>query len=122
MDPRSLAARLIAVTFVFDTHTEWTVNIPKSYSIYSVLGILGKRLSVMPLQLVLVWETGERDPLAHGGNADSILEWDSDEEESVTVQSEADSVARDVEMAAGTRTMGTYIDGHDARIRVEKRL
>lgn len=75
----------------------------------------------MPLQLLLVWETGERDPLAQSGNVDGILEWDSDEEESDTVQPETNSVAREVEMAAGTRTMGTYIDGHDARIRVERR-
>lgn len=76
----------------------------------------------MPLQLLLVWETGERDPLAHGAYVEGITEWDSDEEESDTTGSETNSVAREVEIVAGARTMGTYVEGLEARVRVERRL
>lgn len=121
IDPRSLAARLIDVTFVFDAYHQWEVKVPKSLSIYSVMGMLGKRLGVMPTHVRLAWETGERDPLGHGGNNEGLSGWDSDEAESELDEPQTYSVAREVELVASTRTLGTYIEGREARVRVERR-
>ncbi|KAM3418543.1 hypothetical protein BST61_g4520 [Cercospora zeina] len=122
IDPRSLAARLVTVTFVFGDHSTWSVKIPKAFNIYSVLGMVGKKLHVMPLELRLIWETGERDPIALREGQEGIEEWDSDDEEEIAKSKvDANSVAREVELVAGTRALGTYIEGREARVRVEQR-
>ncbi|CAK1356108.1 unnamed protein product [Cercospora beticola] len=122
IDPRSLAARLVDVTFVFTDRPEWQIRIPKSFNIYSVLGMVGKKLGVMPLELRLIWETGERDPIGLNQDQTGIEEWDSDEEEDGDETRVAEnSVAREVELVAGTRTLGTYIEGREARVRVERK-
>lgn len=111
----------MTVNFVFADNSTWSVKIPKAFNIYSVLGMVGKRLNVMPLELRLIWETGERDPVALSEGQEGIEEWDSDEEEETDEsKNEANSVAREVELAAGTRTLGTYIEGREARVRVER--
>lgn len=85
------------------------------------MGMLGKRLGVMPTLVRLAWETGERDPLGHGGNSEGLTGWDSDEAESELDEPQTYSVAREVELVASTRTLGTYIEGREARVRVERR-
>ncbi|KAK5134122.1 hypothetical protein LTR08_006897 [Meristemomyces frigidus] len=131
LDPNSLAARLIMLTFtltsptITHTHTDttWTDSFPQTASIYAVLGAVGKRLAVMPLQLRLVWETGERDPLAlNDGNAPEW--WDSSDDEAEgdgAVGAEMEMGAREVELVAGTRALGTWVEGQKARVRVEVR-
>lgn len=110
------------VTFVFTDRPEWQVKIPKSFNVYSVLGMVGKRLSVMPLELRLIWETGERDPIGLNQDQTGIEEWDSDEEEDGDeIKIDENSVAREVELVAGTRTLGTYIEGREARVRIERK-
>ncbi|GIZ40872.1 hypothetical protein CKM354_000419300 [Cercospora kikuchii] len=122
IDPRSLAARLVDVTFVITDHSDWQVKIPKSFNIYSVPGMVGKKLSVMPLELRLIWETGERDPIGLNQDQTGIEEWDSDEEgDGDDIKIGESSAAREVELVAGTRTLGTYIEGREARVRVERK-
>jgi hypothetical protein len=125
VDPASLAARLVPVTFHVAAASSkhagytWTQDIPRSASVYSLLGRVSKKLNVMPLGLRLVWETGERDPVAAGGSAGDAPEyWDSDDGEDEDV-GKGEWVAREVELAAGTRAVGSYLEGAGGTVRVE---
>ena len=144
VDPKSLAARLVSVTFhlavavaatavpstnqqplaskSFEKGFTWTEDIPRSASVYSLLGRVGKKLNIMPLCLRLVWETGERDPVGSvGGKAGDAPEcWDSSEEEDEgEVAARGEWVAREVELTAGTRAVGSYLEGSGGLVRVE---
>jgi hypothetical protein len=87
--------------------------------VYALLGRVGKRLEISPLKLRLIWETGERDPVRRGGDASDAPEWwdSSDEEDESAAGSEW--VAREVQLVAGTRMVGSYFEGRTARVRVE---
>lgn len=133
IDPASLAARLVRVTFhlasdsakhpisskSFEADYTWTEEVPRSTSIYSLLGRVGKKLDVMPLSLRLVWETGEKDPVGAGGSAGDAPEyWDSSDGEDES-EGKGEWVAREVELAAGTRAVGSYLEGLGGTVRVE---
>ncbi|KAK3624041.1 hypothetical protein LTR56_021236 [Elasticomyces elasticus] len=131
LDPDSLAARLVKITFVSGA-VEWTEELPKSFSMYAILGVVGKKLGVMPLRLRLVLETGERDPVGMASEGYGGPEWwHSDDEDSADEDGRVSShaggtdqaswVAREVEMPPGTRALGTYVEGMAARVRVETR-
>lgn len=132
VDPSSLAARLVTVTFYLAAATkaalskqlqhdggdEWTAEIPRSASVYALLGRVGKRLDISPLKVQLAWETGERDPVRKGGEGgEAPEEWDSSDEEDEG--GEGEWVAREVRLVAGTRMVGSYLEGREARVRVE---
>lgn len=128
VDPASLAARLVSVTFHLASSVaqtlfcekEWTQDIPRSASVYALLGRVGKKLGVMPLRVKLVWETGERDPVRRGGDGGEAPEsWDSSEEEDES--GEGEWTVREVELVPGTRMVGSYFEGQRARARVEVR-
>ncbi|KAK5010533.1 hypothetical protein LTR28_009306 [Elasticomyces elasticus] len=137
INPNSLAARLISFVFqlspiaakTVDNSIEptWKTEIPKSFSIYNVLGMVGKHYGMPPMQLRLVLETGERDPAAREmGGTYQVDEWDSsDEEVNAPGGSNAREgtmwVEREEEMVAGTRAVGTYVEGTSAKVRVERR-
>lgn len=147
VDPRSLAARFVNVTFVSNisssepslnstTASENKTLVPSSANIYTVLGIASKflRLSISPLELRLIWETDDDADHAVGGGGVSQYSsgtgpewWDSsdDEEESGKkdqfVESESVRRKREVELVPGTNALGMYIEGREARVRVERR-
>ncbi|PHH53069.1 Tubulin-specific chaperone E [Ceratocystis fimbriata CBS 114723] len=96
VNPDFLEARLIKVTFYLVQHNEQSQNpqdvgeeyvrlVPKSFDIYAVKGFLGRHFGIAPMQLRLIWETGEWDPVAALDEADetAVLDGDysSDEEE-----------------------------------------
>jgi hypothetical protein len=120
IDPKSLAARFVTVTFHLNTSTppqEWTIPIPRSSNIYALLGRVSKRLGVSPLSLRLVWESGERDPVRTGGEGgEAPEEWDSSDEEE---EGEGEWTTREVELVGGTRMVGSYLEVAEARVRVE---
>lgn len=121
VDLNSLAARLVNITFIpysskLQPCSEWTEEVPKSLNTYALLGIVGKRISVMPLKLRLVWETGERDPVRDEGS-EAPEWWDSSDED--TDAEGGEWTAREVELVPGTRPLGTYMEGRTARVRVE---
>ncbi|TKA82906.1 hypothetical protein B0A55_01163 [Friedmanniomyces simplex] len=131
IDPDSLAARLVRVMFSSGTLV-WTEELPKSLSIYALLGNVSKKLGVLPLRLRLVLETDERDPVSSGPAAYEGPDWwcsDSDDEDAESqdtlrakeAQGQNLWAMREVEMRAGTRALGTYVEGADARVRVEAR-
>lgn len=115
VDPNSLTARLITFTFRYGKDV-WKTEIPKSFNIYAVLGVVGKHFGLAPLTLRLTWETGERDP-AHGAAYQGPEWWDSSDEEDTTAVS-GDWVEREVELVPGTRAVGTYVEGKEATVRV----
>lgn len=128
VDSRSLAARLLKVSFVlspdqFPDHPSrhWEREIPKTLNIYSLIGLVGKRLNIMPLKLRLVWETGEQDPMSQGDGYTGPEWWDSSDESDNDPVKDEGSVLREVELVPGTRALGTYIEDSEARIRVEMR-
>lgn len=118
-NPNSLAARLITITFALG-NSQVTRETPKDFSIYSVLGLAARSFGIMqPWRLKLTWETGEWDEAKRG---EAVYEDYSDsDDEIVGVESGGRSkkVPRDVELKAGTRTIGSWIDGDEARIRLE---
>lgn len=124
VDPDSLAARLVNVTFSHDGKT-WVEEIPKAFTVYEVLGLVGKKLRILPLKLRLVLETGEQDPLAQGEEYTGPEEWCSDSEDEEgsdgAVSADGQWTSRKVELIAGTRVLGTYIEGREASIVVEKK-
>nr|POE54888.1 tubulin-specific chaperone e [Quercus suber] len=125
IDPDTLAYRLANITFVHSSETRsWREEIPKSFNIYTILGLIGKRLGVSPLRLRLVWQTGERDPPSVQTDDASPEVWDSSDDEELSGGlglAGASWTEREVELVAGTRALGTYIEGPEATIRVEVR-
>lgn len=121
VDPASLAARVAKIDFTYESLT-WSEEIPKSFSVYELLGIVGKKLNIMPLRLRLVWETGERDPAGakeSGVGYEGPEWWDSSDEEVDDLKNEG-WLIREVVLVPGTRMLGTYLEGPTAVIRVEK--
>jgi tubulin-specific chaperone E len=128
--PNSLAARLIRFRFRLgerakelvggDAKEGFEMELPMSFTVYSLLGVVGRRLGIAPWKCKLVWETGDWMPLGRSAGMQSIDEWDSDSlDEEDENQGPYNSVMREVEIIAGTRLVGTWIDGTEAIVRVE---
>lgn len=112
--------------------SSWTEEIPKSQHIYFLLGHVARKIGVPLFELRLVWLTGERDPRGREAGANAVagggvLEWwdssedEEDEGKGAGGDSEEDFVEREEELVPGNRPLGTYIEGREARIRVELR-
>ena len=145
VDPNSIAARLIAFTFYFPTPTSehasakapitHTKKIPRTFDTYRLKGIVGRLFGQKPMSLKLIWETGELDPVAgyeeEWDSSDEEEEEDRDGDQSHTRREAATSademvktgkwVRREVELVDSTREVGFWIDGKEARIRVQLR-
>jgi hypothetical protein len=136
VNPDFLEARLIKLTFYMPANTKpgqqqaitKEREIPRGLDIYSVKGVAGRMFAEKPLSLKLVWETGTMDPVA---GSDDIIDDDSDEEASAegpenipeqTYESKLSRfVEREVEIEDSTRQIGNFVDGTEARVRVELR-
>ena len=122
IDPNSLAAKIVIVIFTLADGSleprEWKEEIPKSLTIYAVLGLVGKKLDRFPLDLRLILETNERDPVGRDSAYAGPEWWDSSDDE---VEERHEWVKREVELVAGTRALGTFVEGSAAVVRVERR-
>ncbi|KAE8452380.1 hypothetical protein EG329_001080 [Mollisiaceae sp. DMI_Dod_QoI] len=132
INPGFVEARLIKFTFYLppgakDEQVERVTiskEIPKSFDVYRVKGIVGKMFTIPPLSLRLIWETGEWDPVAgYEEEEDS-----SDDEEEQTINPETQAIRekgrwmkREVEVEESTRLIGNCVDGLEATVRVELR-
>lgn len=100
------------------------LEIPKSFTAYALIGLVGKTFGLPPRRLRLIWETGDWMAPAKGV-ADGLVEEESDSEsdsgESGDEREARERVMREVEIVPGTRVVGTWIDGKEAVIRVEIR-
>lgn len=152
----TLAARLIDFTFVFCPSVphgpgtdgadgtqmvmEKKKQVPRGFDVYRLKGIAGRLFSLPPMQLRLMWETDEWDPV--GGEEDD-MGWSCSEDEELVGghgdgrcaemeggdvvkleeagREEHGWVTREVELVDGTREVGFWIEGRAARVRVELR-
>lgn len=131
--PGTLEARIVEFTFysIIDGNmVEKKKDIPRSFDVYRIKGIVGRLLGVRPLGCKLIWEMGEWDPV--GREEDEVWscseEDGDDDNQSRTRAAEAGDqksrevwVKREVELVDGTRDVGFWIDGREARTRVELR-
>ncbi|KAF2862823.1 L domain-like protein, partial [Piedraia hortae CBS 480.64] len=116
-EPTGAAARLIVITFTLGKKV-WEEALPRSFDMYEVYGIVGKRLKISPLKLKLVWHMSEKDPIGRDEVHTGPEWWDSSDEEG---DSEKAWVRREVELMPSTRPLGTCIDAREASVSVELR-
>lgn len=117
VNPNSLAARLLRIKFYLATSksTTYEDEIPMSLAAYTVHGMVSKHFDIRPLKSRLIWETGDWMLARKAGGIDAEA---SDSEDSET-EIGMEKVMREVEIVPGTRTIGTWIDGMEATVRVE---
>jgi hypothetical protein len=118
VNPNSLAARLLRIRFYLaedETKTHES-EIPMSCTAYTVLGMVGKHFGMKPWKCRFVWETGDWMHVSHGVSEFDGDDWDSDGSED---ESREERIMREVEIVPGTRSIGTWIDGSEAVVRVE---
>lgn len=134
-NPGFLEARLIKFTFYLqlassDGQAEkitLSKEIPKSFDVYRVKGIVGKMFGLSPLCLRLIWETGEWDPVAGYEEEEDSSDDDEEEEEKIVdpekqaIREKGRFMKREVEIEESTRIIGNCVDGLEATVRVEKR-
>lgn len=135
VNPNSLATRLIRFTFYLDESAKHAtsatppqgeekrieVEIPRSCSAYTLLGIVGQKFSIPPKKCKLIWETGDWVP------APRIEDIESDNWDSASSDEEADHekdvgrnmIMREVEIVPGTKAVGNWVEGQDVTVRVE---
>jgi tubulin-specific chaperone E len=117
-------------------------EIPKGFDVYQVKGIVGRLFGLRPLSLRLIWETGEWDPVAGYEDEEEEGDTDGEDEEDVNGVKEGTTdveirkekgqdskekgtsekgkwMRREVELENGTRQIGFWIDGSEAKVRVE---
>lgn len=146
LNPNFLEARLITAELYLAEPGEGaptdaaaekkTVQIPKSFDIYAVKGIVGRLFGLSPLKLRLVWESGEWDPVGgfdeEGGDSseeeDLEAEWERRQGagapagEVPQLESKGGRwIKREVELRDGPRQFGYCVDGQEVKIRVERR-
>ena len=125
------------------TIIEKTKEIPRTIDIYQLKGIVGRLFNLRPMKCRLIWETGEWDPVK--GEEDG---WSCSEEEELAREALGERerepqdgtrkqkqkkkhgkpgaepekwTRRETELVDGTRNVGFWIEGREARVRVERR-
>jgi hypothetical protein len=139
VDPETLQSRLIKFTFLVPSSLQTVQTgdsiqkeIPNSFDIYRVKGIVGRLLNARPMSLRLIWETGEWDPVAgyeefEDNGSDEEGQMKTERRKSVQTplasprKAGGQLVKREVELEDGTRPVGNCVDGKDVTIRVELR-
>lgn len=118
VNPNSLAARLLRVRFYLASNQMkvYEAEIPMSCTAYTVLGMVGKHFGIKPLKYRLLWETGDWMPATRNVAGLEAGDWDDDDDGD---EPRAERVMREVEIVPGTRSIGTWIDGTEAVVRVE---
>lgn len=130
-NPAFLEARLIRVTFRSAKGVEKQAQLPRGFDVYAVKGIAGKLFGYSPLELRLVWETGEWDPVAvfDEEDEDSSGDEEAEVEAEETIKenhrkSEKKNVGRwikrEVELSDSPRQFGFCVDGQGVMVRVER--
>jgi hypothetical protein len=118
VNPNSLAARLLRIRFYLaaDKTKIYEAEIPMACTAYTVLGLVGKHFGIKPTECKLLWETGDWMPAKRNVVGFDEDEYDSDDSED---EAKMDRIMREVEIVPGTRSIGTWIDGSEATVRVE---
>ncbi|RMY69349.1 hypothetical protein D0863_06501 [Hortaea werneckii] len=128
VDPNSLAARMVKI-HLFTEERNFDLHIPKSISVYTLLGLIAKELKVSssPLKLGLWLETGE-EILPEGGTPEKANDtpqwWCSDDEDdepsdAAGYRAENDKMAsKKVQIVPSTRAMGTFLEDGQTELRI----
>ncbi|KAG7006703.1 cytosolic fe-S cluster assembly factor NAR1 [Physcia stellaris] len=128
--PGTLAARLTKFTFylppstlpaTLDTNSsvkEIQRELPRTVGIYKLKGLVGKMFGLRPMGLRLVWETDEWDPVP---GLDDDDDWGVSDEEILPDRDPSKWARREIELLDGTKNVGFWIEGAEARVRVELR-
>lgn len=118
VNPNSLAARLLRIKFYLahDQAIAHELEIPMSCTAYTVLGVVSRQFGLMPMECRLIWETGDWTPARRTMADVEDDDWESEGSEDETTTGK---VMREVEITPGTRSIGTWIDGMEATVRVE---
>lgn len=128
IDPDSFAARLIQCKIRLGASLNPSIQengdplsldlaIPRSFTIYNVLGLLGKRFGLEPMSIELIWETGEA--------VLSAIDNDSDEDEKNAVLPptrtgrNSQPLFREERLKPLTRHLGTWLEQPEATLRIE---
>ncbi|KAF2018686.1 tubulin-specific chaperone E [Aaosphaeria arxii CBS 175.79] len=129
VNPNSLAARLMRISFHQGKDDSgqlvgapFEIEIPRSSTVYTVLGLVGKHYGFAPRRCKLIWETGDWMPATGASDSidgDSASESGEDGENRTADKVKGESVMREVEIVPGTRSIGTWIDGREAFVRIE---
>lgn len=122
VNPNSLAARLVRLKLYMKggQGKEVEMEIPGRSTAYTLIGMVCREFSIKPTKCALVWETGDWVPAPKGVEKES----DDDSDEDVSEDEERpalNSVMREVQILPGTRSVGTWIEGMEATVRVELR-
>ncbi|PBP24547.1 CAP-Gly domain-containing protein [Diplocarpon rosae] len=125
VNPNFLEARLIKFTLYMPPNTQANQpeeirmrrEIPMSFDVYALKGLVGKMFGVRPLSTRLIYETGEWDPVA--GYEDFQDEEDDAEDgagdqRTQEVGDQGKWMEREVELEDGTRQLGNLVDGLEA--------
>lgn len=104
-------------------------DVPRSVDVYRMKGIVGLLFGIRPLGCRLVWETGEWDPVKGEEEGWSCSEDEDDYDDESRVEKDevmnenekGNWVRREMELEDGTKEVGFWIDGREARVRVELR-
>ena len=128
----TLEAMIVEFTF-YMIDKEGTVvaekkkDIPRAVDVYRMKGIVGFLFGIRPLGCRLVWETGEWDPVKGEEEGWSCSEDEDNDQSEVEKDKAADEqekgkwVRREMELEDGTKDVGFWVDGREARVRVELR-
>lgn len=101
--------------------------IPRTVDVYRLKGIVAHLFAIRPGSLKLIWETEDWDPVGEEDGGWSVSEDGSEEESRVkrTVKEkdrgEEKWKRREMELVDGTREVGFFVEGMEARVRVELR-
>ncbi len=104
--------------------------IPRTVDVYRLKGIVGHLFNIRPMSVKLIWETEEWDPVGEGDGGWSVSEDESGDEERRSEETETKKrrrgrkevwKRREMELVDGTREVGFFVEGTDARVRVELR-
>lgn len=95
------------------------MNLPKSFTIYNVLGLVGKHFNLPSMLLRLVWEAEEEAVVASGEETNGD-DWDHEGVKDTNQRTlGTQTVLKEETLVPLTRNLGTWIDGNQAKIRVE---
>jgi hypothetical protein len=144
-EPGTLGARLLQLTLSYGKQGVFkkkptSIMVPKSINVYMLKAIVGDAVGMIPLYFKLVWETGEWDPVSResfgkdkGARFDiddalgrEFADDDDDDDETHHHHHKNNNkewqgrwIKREVELVEGTSSVGFWIEGKEAQIRVD---
>ena len=134
VNPNSLAASLIRFTFYLGESVKATssqleietreenfeAEIPMNFTSYSLLGLVGKKFRIKPMNCKLMCEMGDCIPARQTRTLKSS-DSDSESDQRNRKENPRESATREVEIIPSTRAVGTWVDGREAIVRIEAR-